>query len=236
MSPSNGSVSAELNCGGGSAAPSGSGRSRESLSAFSLLEVLAVLVVMAVLAGTMGMTLRHPGGAVGLQSGQTTLASLCGAARLQAALRGQNSRVVIAADPADVGCYLRYLQVVHEDLAHPGCWLAPTAGVLLAPGVFVVPPPAIGVPGNPAWPAARHSTALATPAQGMTIDGAEAGPHYFVHFTPRGTTGGGTLILAAGRSAGDDSPVLDNPDDVRGVLLRPSGACTMLNDAGALGL
>ncbi len=204
------------------------------LGAFSLVELLAVITVIAVLAGTVGLTLRSPGGPTRLQAAQATLAGLCGATRLAAALSGRNARLVVAADPTDAEGYLRYLQVVREDPAQTDCWLSEGAGVRLAAGVFVVPPPAAEVPGNPGWPETRRSTALPASAQAMTIDGAAAGSHYFVQFTPRGTTGGGNLVVAAGRMAGDDRPVLDNADDVRGVLLRPSGAFTLLNDARAL--
>jgi hypothetical protein len=69
----------------------------------------------------------------------------------------------------------------------------------------------------------------------MTINGISAGQFYYLQFTPRGTTGGGTLVLTIGRTTGPDltAVTLDNPDCVRGVLLRSSGACTLLNDAGA---
>jgi prepilin-type N-terminal cleavage/methylation domain-containing protein len=207
-------------------------------SGFTLLELLAVIALMALLLGTLGVALRRPGEAVALQAAQGTVASLCGAARARAALTGLNTRLVIAADPADAECHLRYLQIVQEDPATPGHWLAEGSGFWLPRGAYIVPPPAATVPGNPAWPASRRSTALATPTQAMTINQVPAGLFYHVQFTSRGTTSGGNLVLAAGRRTANPGGVpftLDNPDDVRGVLLRSSGALMLLNDAGAFG-
>jgi hypothetical protein len=70
----------------------------------------------------------------------------------------------------------------------------------------------------------------------MTINGVPVPEAYYVSFTPRGTTGGGCVVLTVGRlRAGSAGPVLalDDPDDVRGVLIRSSGALTLLTDAAA---
>jgi hypothetical protein len=70
----------------------------------------------------------------------------------------------------------------------------------------------------------------------MAINGASGAPCYYVQFTPRGTTGGGYLLLTVAHfSTGSSAPVtaLDDPDNLRGVLLRSSGALTVLNDASA---
>jgi type II secretory pathway pseudopilin PulG len=210
----------------------------KTASAFTLLELLAVVALMALLLGTLGVSLRRPGEAVALQAAQGTIASLCGAARARATLTGANTRLAIAADPGDAECHLRYLQIVGEDPADPGHWLADGGGFWLPTGAYVVPPPAAAVPGNPAWPTARSSTALASPAQAMTINHVPAGLFYYVQFTSRGTTSGGNLVLTTGRrtaNPGGAPFTLDNPDDVRGVLLRSSGALTLLNEAGAFG-
>lgn len=203
---------------------------------FTLIELLTVVALIAVLASVMGLALRHPSESVSLQAAQGTLASLCRAARVEAALTRQNARFVVAADPVDPEKWLRYVQVVHQDPANPANWLAESEGVYLPRGVYVVPSSASAVPGNPSWPASRRSTALSSAAQTLTINGAAAGPFYPVQFTPRGTTGGGSLVLTAGRiTAGPSGPALefDNPDNLRGVLLRSSGALTLLNDASA---
>jgi hypothetical protein len=108
--------------------------------------------------------------------------------------------------------------------------------VFLPRGVYLVPPSPAVVPGNPTWPASRRSTALSSAAQAMTINGVAAGLFYYVQFTSRGTTGGGNLVLTAGRTTSGPSGAaleFDNPENLRGVLLRSSGACTLLNDAGA---
>ena len=203
---------------------------------FTLIELLVVVALIAVLAGVLGLALRHPGEAVVLQAAQGTLASLCSATRGRAALTRQNARLVAAADPADPECHLRYLQVVHEEAAGSGQWRAEGSGVFLPRGVYLVPPSPAVVPGNPTWPASRRSTALSSAAQAMTINGVAAGLFYYVQFTSRGTTGGGNLVLTAGRTtSGPSGAALEfaNPESLRGVLLRSSGACTLLNDAGA---
>ena len=206
-------------------------------SAFTLLELLVTLAVIAAAAAALTWTLRTPAGAVALQAGQGTLTGLCAAARARAALAGVNTRLAVSADPADADGVLRWWQVVREDAANPGCWLADGGGFRLPRGVYVVPPPGAAVPGAPSWPAARRSTAFAASAQAMTINGAAAGSFYYLQFTPRGTTGGGNLVVAAGRPepTGLFPCVLDNPDAVRGVLVRSSGAVTLLSDAGAFG-
>ena len=204
--------------------------------AFTLVELLVAVALIGVLAGAFGLALRSPGGGMALQAAQATLASLCDAARGRAVLTGRNARLVVAADPSDVDCYLRYLQIVHEDEAGFDHWRAEGGGVYLPRGVYVVPSGGTAVPGNPAWPASRRSTALSSTAQAMVINGVAAGAFYHTQYTDRGTTSGGNLLLTAGRvTTGSSGAMLefDNPDDVRGVLLRPSGALTLINDAGA---
>lgn len=204
--------------------------------AFTLLELLVVIALTAALAGALGLALRAPTGAVALQAAQGTLAGLCGAARARAAFAGVNARLVVGADPADADGALRWWQIVQEDPANPGCWLAAGGGFWLPRGTYAVPPPGGAVPGVPTWPSTRRSTAFSSPSTALTINGAPAGLFYFVQFTPRGTTGGGSLVLAAGRPAADPTGLpcaLENPDDLRGVLLRTSGGVTLLNDAGA---
>ena len=192
-----------------------------------------VVALLVFFLGALGLALRDPTATVALQAAQGTLASLCGAARTRAALTGSNVRLAVAADPAGA---LRYWQIVQEDPATPGCWLAEGGGFWLPRGIYAVPPPAVPVPGNPAWPGTRRSTALSPSAQAMTINHVSAGLFFYLQYTPRGTTGGGNLVLTTGRVAPDPTGFpcrLDQPDAVRGVLLRSSGALTLLNDAAA---
>ncbi|MDD2765676.1 MAG: prepilin-type N-terminal cleavage/methylation domain-containing protein [Opitutaceae bacterium] len=209
---------------------------RRTVRAFTLIELLVVVALIAFLTGALGLALRHPGEAVALQAAQDTIAGLCRAARGRAVLTRLNARLVVAADPADAEGYLRYVQVVHEDGVGSNRWRAEGAGVWLPRGVYLVPSPPTAVPGQPAWPASRRSTALSSAAQTLTINGVAAGTFYYVQFTPRGTTRDGGLVLTTGRAAdGVSGPALvfDNPDNVRGVLLRSSGTLTLLEDAGA---
>ena len=202
---------------------------------FTLIELLVVVALIASLAAGIGLALRQPGESVSLQSAQATLAGLLGAARGRAALTQQDVRCSIAADPADSGTYLRFIRVLEQD---PSNWLAKEDGFLLPAGVFVVPPAPAAVPGNTAWPSSRRSTALPSSAQSVTINGVAGSLCYCVQFTPRGTTGGGYLLLTAGHYlTGSPTPTLtlDDSDNVRGALLRATGALTFVNDAGALG-
>lgn len=203
--------------------------------AFTLVELLAVIALLAGFAAAAGLALRHPGESVALQSAQGMVAGLLNAARGRAALTGQNARLVVSADSGESRDFLRWLQVVHEDPAAPGDWLATDGGIQLPRGINVVPPSVAAVPGNPFWPSSRRSTAFASSAQAMTINGSSAGAFYHVQFTPRGTTSGGKVVLTAGRFDTETSLVFDNPDNVRGLLLRPTGALTLLDDPGAFG-
>lgn len=203
---------------------------------FSLVELLVVVAFAAALAAGVGLALVRPDETVSLQGAQETLAGLCRAARTRAALAGQNCRLIVGADPAAPECLLRYVQVVREDPAAAGHWLADDAGVTLPRGICVVPPVVAAVPGNSAWPAGRRSTALAATAQAMTINGVSAGLFYYVAFTPRGTTGGGNVVVTTActkATRAGDTLVCASPDQVRGVLLRAAGSLTLLDDPGA---
>ena len=133
---------------------------RRTDPAYTLIELLVVVALMSALAGAFGLALRSSGGGMSLQAAQATLASLCNAARGRAVLSGRSARLVVAADPSDVGCYLRYLQIVQEKEVGSDQWQAEGGGVYLPRGVYVVPAAAAAVPGNPAWPASPRSTAL----------------------------------------------------------------------------
>ena len=203
---------------------------------FTLLELLVVVALIASLAGGIGLALRQPDESASLQSAQAVLSSLLDAARGRAALSQQNARCAIAADPADSATYLRFVRVVEQDSTDPANWVAEEDGVWLPAGVYVVPPAPVVVPGNPTWPGSRRSTALPSSAQSMTINGVAGISCYCVQFTPRGTTGGGYVLLTVGHfTAGSPVPALalNDSDNLRGVLLRSSGALTLINDAGA---
>jgi len=206
-------------------------------TAFTLMEVLVVVGLIMVSVGTLGLVLQRPGEGVALQAGQAMLATLCTAARGRAAVAGAEARLVVAADPGDVAGRLRYLQIVHADPAGTDRWLAEGSGFVLPPGVYLVPPDAAAVPGEPGWPESRCSTALSPTADALTINGVAAGSFYSVSFTSRGTTRGGSLVLASGRvaeGAGGPRLAFSDPEQVRGVRLRTSGAVTSLDEAGAL--
>jgi len=194
-----------------------------------MLVVAGLILALTAAAGT---AFWRPAEAVGMESSQGTLAALIESTRGRAVLTQQNARLVIACDPASPDRHLRLLQVVHQDPADSGNWLSSGGGeVRLPEGVRVVPPSASAVPGNASWPAARRSTALATTAQAMRIDGAAAGAFYWIQFTARGTTSAGMVLLSPCRIDAGPVLVLDNPDNLRGVVLRSSGGLTLINDS-----
>jgi hypothetical protein len=112
--------------------------------------------------------------------------------------------------------------------------MADGSGVMLPLDTGLVPPAGAEVPGCLTWPAARRSTALSA-AQTLTINGRPAGTWHAVQFTSRGTTGGGSLVLANTSPGATGVREFAHPDQIRGVLVRPSGALTLLNDPGAFG-
>lgn len=200
---------------------------------FTLLELLVVMGLVALLAGILGLAFRAPVGAVALQAAQETVAGLCGAARACAALKGADARLLVADDPEAEDERLCWLIVVYEDPSSPGCWQSAGTGVHLPRGVYVVPPSPPLMPDGETWPASRRSSALSNAATVLTIDGAAAGRFYHVPFTPRGTTSGGNLVLTNGHPGSGAGPVLDQPDCIRGILLRPTGALTALDGPDA---
>jgi prepilin-type N-terminal cleavage/methylation domain-containing protein len=203
---------------------------------FTLVEMLLVVALILLLTAEIGLALRQPGESVALQSAQATVCSLLNVARGRAAISQQDVRLVIAADPADSDTYLRCIQIVEQDSIDPANWLADGDSIRLPAGVYVVPSAPSGVPGNPAWPASRCSTALPSSPRLMMINGVAGVDCYYVQLTPRGTTSGGFLLLTVGRfTAGVSAPrlALENADNLRGMLLRSSGALTLVNDASA---
>ncbi len=204
---------------------------------FTIIEILVVVAIAALLAGTLGLILPGAGDGVALEAGQATLGALCTAARARAAATGADVRLVVSADPADRKGQLRHLQVVHVDPVDPDRWLAADPGSLLPAGIYVVPPTAGAVPGNPAWPENRCSNALSPAAETMTINGVVSGPFYSVAFTARGTTRGGSLVVTAGgvsEAAAGPQLAFVHADRVRAVRLRTSGVLTLIDEPGSL--
>ncbi len=219
---------------------------RRFSSAFTLLELLVVVGLIALLAGGLGFALADAGGN-SLATAQSTIASLVGSARAQAAVHQTSARVYVYGlrpPNGDAGKFLRLLQVFREEPAGSGTYQAVGDAVYLPRGVYVVPPSTTGLLASGiVWPAANPGllSTFATPqpqalrpAQpaGAAFGGAVTG--YYIEFAADGTSNPaiqpyGKLVVATAALA-SNLPQFNNPAAVRGVLLRASGAISFVND------
>lgn len=213
--------------------------------AFTLLEVLVVVGLIALLAGGIGLALGDTGGNA-LASAQTSLASMVGSARAQAAVHQTETILAIYATRppgGDAEKYLRLLQVFRNNRpgVTPAVWVPAGSPVSLPRGVYVVPTSTTGLlaagvvwPTNPPLVSTlRGPIGLGQPAGAPFGTGATA---FVVEFAPDGTIAQvgnltharlvlGTAVLA------NNTPQFNNNAAVRGVILRPTGAVTFVNQA-----
>ena len=204
-----------------------------------------VVGLIGILAGGIAFALRDAGGN-SLATGQTTLATMVGAARAQAAVNQTETRLLIygTRPPAgDADRFLRLMQVVRAEPPGSTTWVPVGATVSLPRGIYVVPPtttgllaagvvwqsnpPLLSTLGNPFNPLQPAGTPFATPATA-----------YFLEFKADGTvTQVGTQsyarLLVATATLANNLPQFNNAAAVRGLLIRPSGAITFVNDAAS---
>ena len=107
---------------------------------FTLVELLAVIGLITLIAGAFGYALLTIG-AGSVEGAQRLAAGVFSAARQQAVLRGNDTRVVIHADPNDPDRYLRQMGVVYNvsEFGESPQWVAATPGEVLPGGVYFVP-------------------------------------------------------------------------------------------------
>ena len=105
-------------------------------SGFTLLELLVVIAVMALMMGLVGFSLLGGGGS-SLDAAQRELVSLVQQARQQATLSGQEIRLIVNDDPADLEKFHRYIEMIERDAN--GTWQVLGEGVFLADQVYFVP-------------------------------------------------------------------------------------------------
>ncbi len=202
-------------------------------SGFTLLELLVVLALLAALTGTVVLAGRGASTGPGVQAAQRQLASLVAAARAQAAVEQTEVRLLVRAmHPGEPRG--QALQIVRPEGAQ---WRATAPSVMLPAGVGVVPPE-LATRGD--WPATDWSgpATLDLVAQTDTW-----GPVYWLSFTPGGgvdgregisTTTGQSLRLAVGPvRATPTGSEWENAAAIRGLLVRPSGGTTAIDDANA---
>jgi prepilin-type N-terminal cleavage/methylation domain-containing protein len=207
---------------------------------FSLIELLVVMGIMVAMVAGFSLALRG-GGTSGfaLQSAQSELAALLGAARASAVLHHTSARLLISAAPppqGDAEKYLRCLQVAREEPAESGRWVAEHDPVYLPRGIFMVPPtvPASHLAPGVSWPGGQFApvSALAAAAS-CDLNGRNFGEAYAVEYAPDGRPDPavGKLVLATARPSRDSFPRFDNPSAVRGLRLFSSGSIGWVNRA-----
>jgi type II secretory pathway pseudopilin PulG len=210
-----------------------------------LLELLVVVGLIALLAAGFGIALGDTGGNA-LASAQSTLATLAGSARAQAAVHQTEAVLAIYGTRPPTGDpdkYLRLLQVFRNST--PGAarptWVATGSPAMLPRGVYVVPPSTAGLlasgvtwPSNPPLVSTlRGPIALTQPAGTPFGTGATA---FVVEFAADGTIAQiGALpharLVVATAARANNLPQFNNNGAVRGLILRPTGALTFVNQA-----
>lgn len=211
--------------------------------AFSLVELMVVVGIIGLVAAGLGIALGDSGGNA-LSTGQTTLATLVATARAQAAVNQTEARLLIygtrppSGDPEK---YLRLLQVVRAEPAGSTNWVPVGAAVSLPRGIYVVPPSTSGLlaagvswPTNPPLLSTLGNLISANQPTGTPLGTSTA---YWLEFRSDGTITQMTppyIRLLVGTGAlSNNIPQFNNSGAVRGLLIRPTGAVTFVNDANS---
>lgn len=226
------------------------GEPRRLRRGFTLVELIIVSGLIVFLVGGIALALKDTGGG-GLATAQNTLATMVSQARAQAAVHQTEAILAIyATQPSantNADYYLRLIQVFRNNT--PGVpsgqeqWVAVGNPVLLPTGVCVVPPTTAGLlatgvtwPSNPPQVSTlRGPIGLRQTVAGTAFGGTATA--YVVDFTPQGTiTQVGTsthsrLVVGATLVSTNSRPAFYDANAVRGLLLRPTGAVTFVNQA-----
>lgn len=210
---------------------------------FTLIELMVVIGLIVFMVGAFSLSLGDTAGNA-LSSAQNTVAGLVGTARAQAAVNQTEARVVIYAvrpPSGDPEKYLRLLQVFVANPSGSRTWAAVGAPVYLPRGVYVVPTTTTGLlatgvvwPSNPQPVSKPLGTDIApTQAVGNPFSGANT--VFYVEFQADGSVRPAatpyTQIALATATVTNNLPAFNNAGAVRGVLIRPTGAVTYVNDA-----
>jgi prepilin-type N-terminal cleavage/methylation domain-containing protein len=219
---------------------------RAAPRAFTLVELMVVVAIIAFTALGFALALGDSGGNA-LATGQTTLATMVGTARAQAAVNQTEARLLIygtrppGGDSTSPEKFLRLMQVVRAEPAGSNTWVPVGAAVSLPRGIFVVPnvvtgliTPGIVWPSNP--PLLSSFGAAFNPLQPAGTPFAPPATALFIQFNADGTcqqvgnSNFARLLVATGTVA-NNVPQFNNAAAVRGLVIRPSGAVTFVNDA-----
>jgi len=216
--------------------------SKGKLRAFTLIELLLVIGLIAALAAVLAVGLRPAGQSVALQAGQSAVANLLNAARLNALATGHDTRVLLCVDPAPAVDFLRRL--AWQEKTDAG-W-ATQGEIRLPDGVAMLPrnPEAFAgllTPGL-AWTrsdgAALRSTAYRPGTDvRVAVNAPDSADWSAITFSSAGTTmGSGDLVLGAtvnrplsDRDASQAPLRFVHPDHVRGLSVSGYGLATLVN-------
>ena len=103
-----------------------------------MLELLVVLAVMGVMMGLIGFSLSG-GGSNEIGVAQRELLGMIHKARTQAALTGQETRLLVSNEAEDKEKYHRYIEIVYRDENQTDSWKVAGDGKFLTKGVYFVP-------------------------------------------------------------------------------------------------
>lgn len=219
--------------------------------AFTLIEIVVVISLIIVLVGGFGFALRDNAGS-SLVRAQNTLAALVATARSQAVVNQTEAILAISAVRGDAaGTYLRLCQVFIASPAGSPNLVAVGSPVLLPAGIYIVPPTTTGLtaagviwPTNPA-PVSNFAAAARFPPAGQTPGNQtfSAGTPFNlvtqahqIQFNSDGSILNAPapylkIALTTGGLSTTNLPAFNNQFAVRGLILRPSGALSYVNEA-----
>ncbi len=220
---------------------------------FTLIELLVVLGIIAVVVAGVGLALRGGDDTVALGSSQRTMSSLLTAARAQAIMNGTNARLIIHIDRNEPDRYLRFAGIVRErreadgSAYSPPRWVPTNEGTRLPRGTYFVPGSGAPVPGDlfggdwdsdsdafSRYPGTMRLEFPRTPA-GQDYAAEGSGPEWvYYEFGPSGSLTAGVatnhqIVLTVGRRT-PGTPVFENPENVRGIIIRPIGAFHLVDE------
>ena len=213
--------------------------------AFTLIELMLVIGLIILLVGGLSLSLGDPAGNA-LASAQNQLASLAGAARSQAAVNQTEARLVIYATrppSGDVEKYLRVLQVFVANPEGSQTWQPVGSPIYLPRGVYVVPTATAGLlapgviwPANP-QPVSKTVGTFTLTGQPTGTVFASSPSVFYIEFEPDGSVKPAsqpyTQIAVATAAVSGTLPAFNNSGSVRGVIIRPSGTISYVNDAAS---
>ena len=225
------------------------GRLQRTRAAFTLIELLVVLGIIAAVVGGVGLALRGGDDTVALGSAQRTMASMLTATRAQAVMNGTTARLIIHVDASEPEHFLRRVGIIKQLLQADGTpyndrWVPTSDGTTLPRGTYFVPGQGTSVPAvfSSDWNLSTDALSLygsneinlTYPQMGGGDSLQMSGPRWaFYEFGPDGQmTSFGTnqqIVLTTGRQT-QATPVFENPENVRGLVLRRIGTFHLVNE------